>query len=93
MQMETIMQTWNFLRRGLLKWALPVWGGALDQRVCDTFLSSSKWAISCFRVVRTLARMVYALFSSINVKKQAKEGNFLQTLELYIRCILIAGKM
>ena len=52
-------------------------GGALAQWVCGTFSSSSKWAISCFRVVRTLARMVNALFSSINVKKQAREGSFL----------------
>ena len=66
-----------FLKRGLLKWALPIWGSGGGGG----------------GGVRTLARMVYALFSSINVKKQAKEGNFLQTLELYIRCILIAGKM
>ena len=30
-----------------------------------TFLSTSKWAISCFRGVRTLARMVCALYTSI----------------------------
>ena len=66
----------------------------LAQMVWGTFLSMSKWAISCFRGgVRTLARMVYEIFSSIRQCQKTSRYPFTKLNIVYLMHILIAGRL
>lgn len=79
------------LKNALFMWALLVWGGGGGVvkacLVCCTFLSTSKWPISCFRgdqMFRTLARIICALFKSFLQCQKKKQASM---------HILIAGRM